>query len=162
VRMELMEAIMIYRHVLFLCVSVSFIKNSEAFHSVSHEAHNYVLHQLLYVWEDMRVLTHAAVHTGKGFCFFDAIADQIMRIHDLVTYVRLDSDDDSMVALWTECMNHVMSIIQDVSLFIGEYNSSESAMQLYRHVQQLSAAIGEELNGLKIPYNINADLAIYH
>jgi hypothetical protein len=150
-----MEVVMVYKQVVFFCLLFSYLTTVYSCTFVTHNVCDYscyvagykdVLHKLLYVWEEMRVLINGISPVDTHRCFFDTIADNIMEIHDLVTADLSDSTCmyEEREDTWLECMHILIPLISQLYLFAKD-DARQKSINLYMRIQGLNDALYDQV-----------------
>jgi hypothetical protein len=129
-----------------ICFSLITVIGADGLQEAVCQATEYkvTLHQLVYLWEDMRFLAHLFSPEQSEYVIVDGIADQLMALHELMTLDIADTTRCQSVDLWAECMRVATDIMHDIYV-LAEQCTHEIMFRFYTHAQELNTAIKNQL-----------------
>lgn len=126
----------------FLILPVLYTMNIEC-----HEkflAHKELFHMLVFIWEDMRRLTHEFNTDDRTYELFDEVADKLMILHELILKQIATLDKIQCEDIETECMQTATDIVY-ITYMLSELSANHLVLQLHTHTQALHKAIAYNL-----------------
>ena len=102
-------------------------------------SYNALLHKLIFVWEDMRFLTHTFEPEQQEYYLFDTIADKLMELHEILLK-QMTAIDKASLDIDIYCMQIIIDIVY-TSYILTELSTNQQVFQLYLRIQELHKAL---------------------